>query len=468
VTSLIRRLLSQTEARSTDLSISLGQWAEQMKYAGLNYGLGHQTLGSSTEDIAANFNSYVEGAYKANGIVFACCVARMLIFSEARFQYQRLRDGRPGDLFGTPELKILETPWANGTTGDLLSRAISDVDMAGNSYTARLDRSALTRMRPDWVTILLGSRTNRQGWEPGDLDTVCIGYLYHPGGRYSGRDPIPLLPEHVAHWAPIPDPTATYRGMSWVTPIVREIMGDKAAMEHKLQFFENGATVNLVVKVPEAVKDEAFKRWVAIFKEAHNNRDSAYDTVFMGGGGDIEAIGADMKQIDFKVTQGHGETRICAAARIPPIIVGLSEGLEAATYSNYGQARRAFADGTMRPLWRGFAGALASIVKAEPAARLWFDTRDISFLQEDEKDAADIQAVDAQSVRTLVDGGFQPETVVKAVMAKDFGLLKHSGYYSIQLQTLETMKADAEAKVDAPATDGQNGRRLLEQFVSSH
>jgi hypothetical protein len=168
------------------------------------------------------------------------------------------------------------------------------------------------------------------------------------------------------------------------------------------------------------------------------------------------------------VTQGHGETRICAAARIPPIIVGLSEGLEAATYSNYGQARRAFADGTMRPLWRGFAGALASIVKAEPAARLWFDTRDISFLQEDEKDAADIQAVDAQSVRTLVDGGFQPETVVKAVMAKDFGLLKHSGYYSIQLQTLETMKADAEAKVDAPATDGQNGRRLLEQFVSSH
>jgi hypothetical protein len=63
-----------------------------------------------------------------------------------------------------------------------------------------------------------------------------------------------------------------------------------------------------------------------------------------------------MKQIDFKVTQGHGETRIAAAAGVPPIIVGLSEGLEAATYSNYGQARRRFADVTMRPLWRERGG----------------------------------------------------------------------------------------------------------------
>jgi phage portal protein BeeE len=57
------------------------------------------------------------------------------------------------------------------------------------------------------------------------------------------------------------------------------------------------------------------------------------------------------------VTQGAGETRIAAAAGVPPVIVGLSEGLQAATYSNYSQARRRFADGTMRPLWRNAAVA---------------------------------------------------------------------------------------------------------------
>lgn len=456
MTSLIRSLLKQQrpESERSFAPLSLEQYV--MQYQGATYGgLSSGSLTQNHEDIAASFQGYVDGAYKSNGIVFACCIARMLIFSEARFQYQRLRNGRPGDLFGAPALGILEKPWPNGTTGELLSRAITDVDIAGNFYAARLDRDTLTRLRPDWVTIVLGSSTDRPGWQPGDLDTVCIGYLYHPGGRGSGRDPVSLLPENVAHWAPIPDPTATYRGMSWITPIVREIMGDKAAMEHKLQFFENGATVNLVVKVPESVKAEQFKQWVSIFKNAHNSRDSAYETVFMGAGGDIDAIGADMKQIDFKVTQGHGETRVCAAARIPPIIVGLSEGLEAATYSNYGQARRAFADGTMRPLWRGIAGALASILPVPGDARLWVDCRDISFLQEDEKDAADIQQVDAQSVRTLVDGGYTPESVVAAIMAKDFGLLQHSGMFSIQLQSLESMQADAAAKAEAElAEDG--------------
>ncbi len=470
MTSLVRRIassLTSDSARSTDLAISLGQWAEQMKYAGLNYGVGSQTLGGNTEDIGASFQGYVDGAYKSNGIVFACIDARMRLFSDARFQYQQLRNGRPGDLFGSGELAILETPWPNGTTRDLLSRMLLDVDLAGNFYAYRT-KDRITRMRPDWVTILLGSRTARSDWEPGDLDTEVIGYLYHPGGRHSGRDPIPLLPENVCHWAPKPDPTATYRGMSWITPIVREIMGDKSAMEHKLKFFDNGATVNLVVKLPEGIKDDAFKRWVALFKDAHDSRMSAYETVFMGGGGDIEAIGADMKQIDFKVTQGHGETRIAAAAGTPPIVVGLSEGLEAATYSNYGQARRAFADGTMRMLWGGAAEALATIVPRLPAARLWYDARGISFLQEDEKDAADIQMVDAQAVRTLVDGGFEPASVVAAVMAQDFGLLKHSGFYSVQLQSLEKMQADAATQPHAaPAIDGQNGRRLLEQFVAS-
>lgn len=461
MTSLIRSFLSPGEARS-DLAVSFGQWAEMMKFGGLSYGLGSQTLAGQSEEIGSSFQGYVEGAYKANGIVFACIAARMRLFSEARFQFQQLRNGRPGDLFGTPALSVLESPWPNGTTRDLLNRMLLDVDLAGNSYTARLTKDRLTRMRPDWVTIMLGSK--RAGWEPGDLDTEVIGYLYHPGGRQSGRDPVTLLPEQVAHWAPSPDPTASYRGMSWLTPVVREIMGDKAAMEHKLKFFDNGATVNLVVSVDPAVKGEQFKQWVEVFKNAHDSRMSAYETVFLGGGSDIKAIGSDMKQIDFKAVQGHGETRIAAAAGVPPIIVGLSEGLEAATYSNYGQARRAFADGTMRILWGGAAGALATLVTPPAASRLFYDARDISFLQEDEKDAADIQQVEAQTVKALVEAGYVPDSVVAAVQARDLGLLKHSGLYSIQLQ-----EPGAQAPPDAtPAIEGQNGRRLLEQFVSSH
>jgi phage portal protein BeeE len=464
LTSLVRRLLSPGESRSQ--GISLQQWADSFQYGGTNYGVsGSGTLTQSTEDIGSSFQGYVDGAYKSNGVVFACNVARMLLFSEARFQYQRMRGGRPGELFGDPSLRILETPWPNGTTADLLSRMMQDADLAGNSYTARLSASRLTRMRPDWVTIMLGS--NRRDWQPGDLDTEVIGYLYHPGGHSSTRDPIPLLPENVAHFAPIPDPVATYRGMSWLTPIVREIMGDKSAMEHKLRYFEGGATVNLVATLPETVKDEAFKRWVATFKQAHEGRANAYETVFLGAGAKLEAIGSDMKQIDFKTTQGHGETRIAAAAGVPPIIVGLSEGLEAATYSNYGQARRRFADGTMRPNWRQAAGALATIVPSKGAdTRLWYDARDVPFLQEDVKDEADIQQVQASTIGGLVREGFTPASAVVAVLNGDMSLLEHTGLVSVQLLPPGSAP-DLEAEPPAPVIDGANGRRLLTQYVTA-
>jgi hypothetical protein len=137
---------------------------------------------------------------------------------------------------------------------------------------------------------------------------------------------------------------------------------------------------------------------------------NAYKTLYLGGGADVKVIGTDLKQIDFKVTQGAGETRIAAAAGVPPIIVGLSEGLESATYSNYGQARRRFADGTMRPLWRNAAGSLARIMEMPGDSELWYDDRDIPFLQEDMKDEAEIQQLQSAAIRQLVDAGFKPRT----------------------------------------------------------
>src|SRR5690606_6000127 len=101
---------------------------------------------------------------------------------------------------------------------------------------------------------------------------------------------------------------------------------------------------------------------------------------------------------------------------------------------NYGSARRRMADGTMRPLWRGVAGALAQLVNVPPDAELWFDDRDIAFLRDDRKDAAEIQQSKAAAIRQLVDAGYDPASVVAAIEAEDMRLLTHTGLYSVQLQ----------------------------------
>jgi phage portal protein BeeE len=424
----------QRQPSRGDPSLALDQWAQYFDYGGLTYPFWpRQTLvGQREEWPDFTFEGFIQGIYKANGVVFACMLCRMLLFSEARFQFRQLRNGRPGDLFGTPDLDILEKPWKNATTGDLLSRAIQDADLAGNFFATRR-KGQVRRMRPDWVTIVAGSPTDpdASGYA---LDAEVLGYIYQPGGPQSGYEPETLLAEEVCHFAPIPDPIYRFRGMSWLTPVIREILGDSAATSHKLKFFENGATVNMVVSLDASIQKEAFDNWVTKFERGHRGALNAYKTLYLGGGATATPVGTSFQQMEFKVTQGAGETRIAAASGVPAVIVGLSEGLAAATYSNYAQARRRLADGTMRPLWRNMAGSMATLVPPPPSSELWYDDRDISWLREDRKDASEIAHNEAATIRTLVDAGYRPETVVAAVQNGDWGRLQHTGLYSVQLQ----------------------------------
>lgn len=402
------------------------------------------------ERIGNDFDGYVQGAYKSDGIVFACALARQFVFSEARFQFQQLRGGRPGDLFGSPALGILERPAPGQTTGELLAWMDAYVTIAGNAYLTTVDDAGrygaaatgpgrrIARIRPDWVTLIIG--TGRPNGSPYDLDARVVGLLYEPP-RESGvvaGEPVVLLPGEVAHYSPIPDPEARWRGMSWLTPILREVTADKAATRHKEAFFTNGASLNTVVKFDKDVAPAAFQTFVDKFKSAHRGVDQAYETLFLGGGADVTVVGADLKQLDFKAVQGAGETRIAAAARVHPVIVGLSEGMQGSSLNagNYGAAKRSFVDGTMRPLWRIASASLEAIVPPPPDARLWYDDRDIPYLREDARDDAAIRKTEASTIRQLVDAGYDPDIVVDAVMAGDLRRLvgNHSGLFSVQLQ----------------------------------
>lgn len=424
--NLLRRL-----AGDRDALISVDDYAAMLNYQGNLYQLlGSQTLvGGQEEYIGRDFTGYIQGAYKRNGVVFACMVCRQALFCQARFKYRNLDDRK---LFGTGDLQLLEQPWPGGTTGDWLSRVIQDADLAGNSFTTVVE-NRLKRLRPDWVSIVVGSEDDPDV-DAHDLNGHILGYIYQPGGPNSNREAIPLLAEEVCHFAPVPDPEANFRGMSWLTPIVQEIMADKAVTRHKLKFFEQGATPNMVVTMDAAIKRDDFEKWVAKFREQEEGIENRYKTLFLGAGMSPTVVGANFREIDFKATQGAGETRIAAAAGVPPVIVGLSEGLEAATYSNYAQARRRFADGTMHWLWQNIAGSAAKLVKPQGGAELWYDHEHIPFLREDERDFAEIQTLKATQMRQLLDAGFKPESVIVAVETGNFSLLEHTNLFSVQLQ----------------------------------
>ena len=397
-----------------------------------------------SETLESNFLGMVQGAYKRNSVVFACIRARMSVFSAGRFTFQRLRNGRPGEMFGdsgdrrtagSGGLALLETPWPNGTTGDLLTRMLQDADLAGNSYwTVR--NGNLRRMRPDWVSIVMGSHGDPD-IGPDDLDAELLGYAYFPGGPFNKQaDPIFLLPDEVAHFAPTPDPIAHYRGMSWITPIIREVEADTAATVHKLAFFQNGATLQTIVSFKD-MKQEVFEAFVKRMDLAHKGASNAYKTLYLGGGADATVVGADLRQLDFKATQGAGESRIAAAAGVHPVIVGLSEGLQGSSLNagNFNQARRLLSEGTLDTLWRNVAASAATLVPPPAGAQLVIDKRDIPFLREDAKDAVEIQQTQASTIVSLSTGGFTRDSAIAAVTAQDMTLLvEDPDWVSVQLQ----------------------------------
>nr|WP_237532577.1 phage portal protein [Streptomyces sp. SID8352] len=403
---------------------------EALGYGGWSaLGITQTQPGQAAEKAPGDLPGYAQ-LFATNPVIWSCMTARQMVFSSPRFIWQRLNSGIPSEMFGSQELRLLEEPWKGGTTQGLLSRVIQDADLAGNAYWTQVE-DELVRLRPDWVYIVL----ERREYRGGVLGWHKLGYVY----QEPGEEPVPLLPEEVAHFAPVPDPLATYRGMSWLTPVVREAQTDGLMARHKARFLENAATPNMVVRLAREVSPEAFAKFKAKMEANHRGVENAYKTMYLGGGADVTVVGSDFKQLDFAKVQGAGETRIAAAAGVPPIIVGLSEGLQAATYSNYGQARRRFADGTIHPLWQDVAGSFGLLVRppgrsTSGAVRLWYDARDVPFLREDARDAAEIQGVQSRTIRTLLDAGYTPESVTAAVNASDWNLLVHTGLFSVQLQ----------------------------------
>lgn len=425
-------------------------------YGGNQYPIGLNTSYAPTKavEITATLPSYT-GAVKQTPPAFGAEMIRALVLSQARFVFRnRMGSRTPRRIFGTSALGLLEKPWQNATTGELIARMEWHAGLAGNSFVARRP-NRLRILRPDWTAIIYGSEL-----EPEDpshaIDGEILGYVYCNGG-FNGENRATmttLLPNEVAHWSPLPDPLNAGLGMSWLTPAIRDMQGDQLASQHKIRYFENGATPNLVVKGLPAASKAQFDELVDAMEDRHAGMRNAYRTLYLTAGADATVIGSNLKDIDLKSTQGSGETRISMLSRVPAPILGIAEGLAGSSLNagNFGMARRNFADTWVYPTLTDLCAALSNLIAVPGDAELWFDTSDIPLLREDGKDAAEIMSRRMATVESGVRAGFKPDSVVDAIQSGDLSKMQHTGLYSVQLQPPGTVLKGAPAPAE-PAAD---------------
>ena len=429
------------ESRDT---ISLSQYHALWATAGLMPSMSypHQRV----TEISNTLPGYMT-ALRSCPPAFAAQMVRSLVLSQARFQFrQRFRNGKPRKTFGGRGLDLLERPWPNGTTGQMLTTMEWHAGVTGNAYVTNRTRGRLRVLRPDWVAVVYGSDQ-----EPEDaahaLDGELLGYAYANGGLSApGNGTLTgmvnrvwtMLPDEVAHYtaAGLTDPEGGGIGMSWLTPALKDMQADQAATEHKVLFFKNGAVPNMIVKGIPAMTRTQFDEIVDMLESQHAGLANHYKTLYLTAGADATVVGSNFQQMDLKALTALGETRVSSLSRVPASLLGISEGLQGSALNagNFDASRRVFADTWVSPTLQDYAASLAPLVDVPDDAELWPDTSDMPILRDDSKAAAEILQLKQTTIVGFVNAGFEPQSAIQAVETGDYSLLRHTNLLSVQLQ----------------------------------
>lgn len=436
--NLLTRLRTpSTVERSTQL-LTMDDYIaayKQFMFGGHTYPIG-TAAGINPHMPDQNFEGYIQQIHQANPVISAAAVARALLVSQLRFIWRNTNaSATPGRLFGAADLAVLERP-GRETRPELLFGAEIQASYAGSAYIVRRP-DGLVRLRPDWVTVALGSRSEpdaAEGLLPSDAEVAGIVYQPRAGGKL-GRAEV-FLPGEFAHWKPEPDPVHWWRGQSWVTALIDEVSIDDQATRHTRSYFQRAATPNLVFVMPEGLTETQVAEYAEGMDRRHSGAGNAYKSLYLGGGADVKVVGGHLGDAAIRDLQGASETRVASRSRVPAVVLGIREGMQGSALNsgNYSQTRRLWADGWFTPHADTLCAALESVVQPAADAELAHDPSRILFLQEDQKDAADIASTNAQAVRALTESGYEPSSVIDAVSTGDFTKLRHTGVFSVQLQ----------------------------------
>jgi phage portal protein BeeE len=373
------------------------------------------------EPILPGLASFAQQANGSSSPVFSAHLVRLSLFSEATFRWQAKDDKH---LWGNTDLAKLEEPFGPGTTtGQLLARLEQDAFLAGNAYVWDAPgEDRLIRLRPDW-TVIVSEVVDVDG---GGRYRRPVGYWWEPPRSVLDQGDGFMVPAaECVHFAPVPDPQADFRGMSPLTPVIRDIQGDDGMTQFKLRYLQNNATPNMVIKYSQKLQPGTADAIRERVNARYAGPDNAGRTLVLDQGADLTLAGNSLSQMDFSNVAAVGAERILAACSVPGVLVGL-EPLRGAG-RGYQESMQKLANIWARPQWRAACGALAKVVNVPPGNRLWFDTSDIAALQDGEMERGQAALVRAQALLALVQAGYTHESAIAAVDSMDLSQLKAGG-----------------------------------------
>lgn len=336
--------------------------------------------------------SMIEEGYKKNSAVFACISTLAFAFPEPALRVFR-RDKDDEVIDGHPIRRLLERPNADMGEAELLSCVVTYMALGGNAYLykARSSTGQVVELWPYHAGEL---------WPVGSATQWIDHYVYDRGdGELQVVDK-----NDVIHCKWMPDPQHPGSGLAPLKTIARETDIDNELTRYLYALLCNDAMPRTALRLPETahLSEEQYKRLKEQFTLRYGG-DRRGGVAVLEGGIEIERLALDLNELAFGAIGNVSEARIAAAFRVPPIVAGLSAGLEKGTMANYKEARRQFAEDALVPLWRNVASEIEQSLRPDFNAvdvRVRFDLRQVEALTES-KDKLWVRVLDAVGQQVL-------------------------------------------------------------------
>jgi HK97 family phage portal protein len=317
-----------------------------------------------------DFETMVKAGYRKNEIIFACVSKTANTASQVELKvYSRSDEELPNH----PLKAILQRPNPYMSEFDFWSSVILYQKLAGRAIYEKVRSRAgrvvqLWPLRPDWITPIVSS-------------TALIGgYLYEP----PGLDPIRLETKDVLDFK-LFDPVNLYHGYPPVAVAARVGDVDNAATDYLKLFFEKGGTPPGLLKTTQRLQEAEVVRIRRLWRERYGGHEHWLEPAVLDSDAEYQRIGLDFSEMGFDVLDARNEARICMVLDVPPILIGAKIGLDRATYSNYSEARRAWWEDSLLPLYANFQDVIENQLVPEYGGNVTpeWDYSRVSALQEE-------------------------------------------------------------------------------------
>lgn len=332
-----------------------------------NWEVGRPSYGSH------NFGTYVREGYKKNELIFACIERASKTSAQISLRVRSQKDQEP--LPDHPLQKLIDRPNRFMSQADFWSAVIIYLKLAGRAVFEK-ERNRMGQiiglwpLRPDWLEVVPASGTS------------ILRYEYGPPGtqKYS------IAPDDILQFKNF-SPLGLLDTVVPVKVAARIGDVDNTATDFIKLFFEKGGAPAGMLVVKKKLNDAAIENIRQRWSARYGGTEHWLAPAVLDTDAEFHQVGSSIKDMGFEFLDSRSEARICMALDVPPILVGAKVGLDRATYSNYGEARTAWWQDSLLPMFRSFIDEIESglLPEFESGVIVQWDTSNIPALQEDEE-----------------------------------------------------------------------------------